>query len=154
MYEVHISEKPPRRLAALPHTGSFEEIGATFGQTCQLLEERGQLGRAGCMIGVYWDNPILVPPGGLHSHAGIDIPADMAVDPPLEEVRLSGGRHAVLRYKGPYSGLGSAYRYLFANWLPQNHELQGEGPVIEIYRNASMDTPSDQLVTEICVPLL
>ncbi len=57
MFPVHIRETSPRRLAALRHTGSFEEIGATFGQICQILEERSLLSQAGCMIGVYWDNP-------------------------------------------------------------------------------------------------
>lgn len=154
MYPVHIREKPPRRLAALPHAGSFEEIGATFGQTCQILEERGLLGRAGSLIGVYWDNPILVPAASLQSHAGIAVPDDLLIAHPLEEVRLSGGRHAVLRYTGPYSGLAEAYRYLFSRWLPENREIQGEGPVLEVYINASMDTPSHALVTELCVPLL
>ncbi|MCE6959501.1 GyrI-like domain-containing protein [Cereibacter sphaeroides] len=153
MYPVQIRDKAPRRLAALLHAGSFEEIGCTLGQTCQILEERGLLDRAGCMVGVYWDNPVLAPAGTLHSHAGIDVPAGMDIAAPLQELRLSGGRHAVLRYTGPYSGLADAYRYLFTRWLPENRETQAEGPVLEIYRNASMDTPSDQLVTDICVPL-
>ena len=151
MYPVHIRAKPPRRLAALPHAGPVEEIGATFGQTCQILEERGLLGRAGCMVAVYWDNPVLTE--GTQSHAGIAVPQDLQIDHPLEEVRLSGGRHAILRHTGPYSGLADAYRYLFGRWLPETREIQGEGPVLEIYLNATMDTPSDALVTEICVPL-
>ncbi|AZB64836.1 GyrI-like domain-containing protein [Cereibacter sphaeroides] len=154
MFPVHIRETSPRRLAALRHTGSFEEIGATFGQICQILEERSLLSQAGCMIGVYWDNPLLAPPGALHSHAGIDLPEAVEIAPPLEELRLSGGRHAVLQYTGPYSGLARAYRYFFSQWLPEAREIQAEGPLIEIYRNAAMETPSDQLVTEICVPLL
>lgn len=153
MYPVQTRNKMPRRLAALPHSGSFEEIGCTFGQVCQILEERGLLASAGCMVGIYWDNPVLTPAGKLRSHGAIHVPDDMAIDPPLEELHLSGGRHAVLRYTGSYSGLADAYRYLFTRWLPENREIQGEGPVLEIYRNASMDTPSDQLVTEICVPL-
>ncbi|AXQ94351.1 GyrI-like domain-containing protein [Cereibacter azotoformans] len=154
MYPVHIREETPRRLAALRHAGAFEEIGCTFGQTCQILEERGLLSQAGCMIGIYWDNPVLTPPGALHSHAAIQAPETMPIAAPLEELRLAGGRHAVLRYTGPYSGLADAYRYIFNDWLPAAGEVQAEGPVIEIYRNAAMETPSNELVTEICVPLL
>ncbi|MGP3697867.1 AraC family transcriptional regulator [Rhodobacter sp. NSM] len=154
MYPVHIREKSPRRLAALRHAGSFDEIGCTFGQTCQVLEERGLLSQAGCMIAVYWDNPVLVPPEALHSHAAIAVPDAMDIPPPLEELRLTGGRYAVLRYIGPYSGLSKAHQYLVGKWLPEMREIQAEGPVIEIYLNAAMETPSDALVTEICVPLL
>ncbi|MDB4944031.1 MAG: Transcriptional regulator, AraC family [Labilithrix sp.] len=38
-------------------------------------------------------------------------------------------------------------------WLPGSGERIGSGPSFEIYRNSPMDTPPDQLRTELHVPL-
>lgn len=57
---------------------------------------------------------------------------------------------AVMHCKGPYAGLKAAYDYLFGEWLPKS----GEDPSFEIYLNDPTDTALDDLLTDICVPLV
>ena len=105
------------------------------------------------MIGVYHDSPADVAAADLRSHAAFEVGPDTQINLPLQEMTLSGGRHAVLTFKGPYAGLQAAYDQLFGIWLPKSGEEPGDGPMFEIYLNSPMDTAPDDLLTEICMPL-
>lgn len=153
MFPVITRTDPARRLAALPHKGPYIEIGRAFEKLGSTVAARGLYGRFGHMVGVYYDSPADVKPADLRSHAGLQAPEDMALAPPLEEVRLPAGRHAVLTFKGPYAGLAAAYDQLFGVWLPNSGEAPADSPVFEVYLNSPMDTAPEDLLTEICLPL-
>jgi len=153
MFPVTIRIEPERRLAALPHKGPYQEIGRAFEKLGSTVAARGFHGRFGAMVGVYYDSPSDVEPAELRSHAGLEAPADLPIDPPLEEVLLPAGRHAVLTFQGPYAGLQGAYDQLFGLWLPASGEAPADSPVFEVYLNSPMDTAPKDLLTEICLPL-
>lgn len=153
MFPVTIRTDPERRLAAVPHKGPYPEIGRAFEKLGSTVAARGFYGRFGNMVAVFYDSPADVKPADLRSHAGLESPADLPIDAPLEEVTLPAGRHAVLTFTGPYAGLPAAYDQLFGIWLPQSSESPSESPVFEVYLNSPMDTPPEALVTEICLPL-
>ncbi|MDB5659591.1 MAG: AraC family transcriptional regulator [Cypionkella sp.] len=152
MYDVEIRQEPTRRLAAMPHRGAYTDIGRAFEKGGAVLAARKLLGACGGMVGVYYDDPSAVAVADLSSHAGFEI-ASGAIEDPLEEVHLPNGRHAVLRFKGPYSGLPAAYDQLYRNWLPQSGETPADSPVFEVYLNTPMDTAPEELLTDICLPL-
>jgi AraC family transcriptional regulator len=153
MFPVTIRTDPERRLAAVPHKGPYPEIGRAFEKLGSTVAARGFYGRFGHMVGVYYDSPADVKPAELRSHAGLECPADMILDPPLEEVRLPAGRLAVLTFTGPYAGLPAAYDQLLGVWLPPSGEVPADSPMFEVYLNSPMDTPPEDLVTEVCLPL-
>lgn len=153
MFPVTIRTEPERRLAAVPHQGPYTEIARAFEKLGSTVAARGFYGWFGHMVGVYYDSPSDVKPSELRSHAGLEAPADLPIDPPLEVVTLPAGRHAVLTFTGPYAGLQAAYDQLFGIWLPQSGETPADSPVFEVYLNSPMDTAPTDLVTEICLPL-
>jgi AraC family transcriptional regulator len=153
MFPVITRTDPERRLAAVSHKGPYPEIGRAFEKLGSTVAARGLYGRFGKMVGVYYDNPADVRPADLRSHAGLETPADLPIDPPLEEVRLASGRHAVLTFTGPYAGLPAAYDQLIGVWLPGSGEVPADAPMFEVYLNSPMDTAPEALVTEICLPL-
>ena len=153
MFPVITRTDPARRLAAVPHKGAYHEIARAFEKLGSTVAARGFYGRFGHMVGVYYDSPADVKPADLRSHAGLEAPADLPIEAPLEEVTLPAGRHAVLTFTGPYAGLPAAYDQLFGVWLPQSGETPTDSPVFEVYLNSPMDTAPDDLVTEICLPL-
>jgi AraC family transcriptional regulator len=153
MFPVTTRTDPARRLAAMPHKGPYPEIGRAFEKLGSTVAARGFYGRFGNMVGVYYCSVADTKPADLRSHAGLESPADLPIDAPLEEVTLPAGRHAVLTFTGPYAGLPAAYDQLFGIWLPQSGETPAESPVFEVYLNSPMDTAPEDLVTEICLPL-
>lgn len=153
MFPVTVRTDPERRLAAVPHKGPYPEIGRAFEKLGSTVAARGLDGRFGNMVAVYYDSPADVKPADLRSHAGLEAPEDLPLDPPLEELRLPAGRHAVLTFTGPYAGLPAAYDQLFGVWLPGSGETPADSPMFEVYLNNPMDTAPDDLVTEVCLPL-
>lgn len=153
MFPIDIATQPARRLAALAHQGAYTEIGQAFEQTAAIFTARDLWHNTGGMIGVYYDDPDATPSDQLRSHAGVVIPADAPIAPPLEEVTLPQGRYAVMHFKGPYAGLPAAYQYLYGSWLPQSGEEVGDHPPIEVYLNQPQNVAPDDLLTDVCLPL-
>lgn len=153
MYEVEIRNEPARRLAVLPHKGDYLEIGGTFEKAATTIAARPELCPPGKMVGVYFDDPQATPVTELRALAGCEVSSHAGIAAPLEEFALSGGRYAVLKHVGPYTGLHKAYTYLFGDWLPKSGEEPGDTPPFELYKNTPQDTKPDELVTLISVPL-
>lgn len=153
MFPVEIRQEPARHLAALPHRGPYNEISRAYDKLGAVLGARGLWPKVAGMVASYYDDPAAVPAAELRSHAGVVIAKDVALDSPLEAVDLPAGPHAVLRFRGPYAGLGAAYDQLYAQWLPSSGREPADSPVFEIYLNTPMDTAPEDLLTEICVPL-
>ena len=104
------------------------------------------------MAGVYYDNPDVTPTEDLRSHAGV-LWEGKTVPDGLEEVKLDGGRYAVLHFKGSYAGLGEAYGYLYGPWLASSQESLRDAPPYEHYLNDPTDTAPAELLTDIYMPL-
>ncbi len=153
MFPVEITTSPARRLMAVPHRGPYIEISKAFEKLGAIVASR-DLGRhVSGMVGVYYDDPAAVDAANLRSHAGLVVGADLPVADGLDDVRLPGGRTAILRFKGHYSGLPAAYDYLYGTWLPASGHEARNSPVFEDYLNSPMDTAPDDLLTDICLPL-
>ena len=78
---------------------------------------------------------------------------DFRFEPPLVETTIGGGRHAVLRHKGPYATMRSAYQWFYGAWLAQSGEEVEDAPVFEEYLNNPRDTEPQDLLTDIYLPL-
>lgn len=153
MHDVTIQDLPPLRLAALEHRGPYIGIGGTFEQVGAVFAARDLWPQARGMVGVYYDAPGSVPDAELRSDAGIAVDEAFRMPPDLREVRLPGGRHAVLRFRGPYAQLHTAYDFLYGEWLPGSGEEPGDSAPYERYLNSPMEVPPSELLTEICAPL-
>lgn len=153
MFPVTVRSEPARRLAAMAHSGPYFEINRSFEKLFATLSARNLVGKTGHMVGVFYNDPAQTTPADLKSHAGVEVPATLPIDPPLQVVSLPAARHAVLTFTGPYAGLPAAYDQLFAVWLPQSGEKPANLPSFEVYLNSPMDTDQDRLITEICLPL-
>jgi AraC family transcriptional regulator len=153
MYPVTLRNEPERRLAVMPHAGPYHEINRAFEKLYGTLAARGQVAQTGAMVGIYYDDPNAVQADRLRSHAGAEVPAELALAPPLDVLTMRGGRYAVLTFKGPYAGLPAAYDQLFGRWLPTSGETAADAPSAEIYLNSPMNTAPEDLLTEILLPL-
>lgn len=152
-YSVEIRTLQPATLAAIPHKGSYMEVGKAFELAGGWFTSRNLLKPGARMIGVYYDDPGSVPEEKLRSHAGFTVDEDFTFEPPMEKVDLRGGDYAVLIVKGPYSNLMPAYQWLYGEWLPQSGREPADGPPFEDYLNTPQDTAPNDLRTAIHMPL-
>jgi AraC family transcriptional regulator len=135
------------------HTGPYPEIGGAFEKLSAIISARGLWPAVRGGVAVYYDDPAAVEPRALRSHAGfvLDDAAEMPAG--LDEVRLAAGPAAVLHFRGPYSGLQSAYDYLYGVWLPKSGREAADAPPFEVYLNDPSEVPPEDLLTDIVVPL-
>jgi AraC family transcriptional regulator len=154
MPEIVIREEPSRRVIAAPHRGPYPEIGPAFERLFGALGAAGLAQAAGDLVGIFHDDPATTAPEDLRSHAGVVVDEDVTCPEGLETLRLPGGRHAVLRVTGPYSALPPAYAWLYGEGLAAAGVTPRDGPDFEIYANDPADTPPEDLVTDIHVPLV
>ena len=154
MYEVTLETHPDQRLLALPHQGPYMDIGKAFEGLAAVISARDRWPDVQASIGVYYDDPSAVEPAKLRSHAGVVVGSDASGEEGLEDVTLAGGRVAMLHFKGPYAGLHKAYEFLFGEWLQGADVELRHAPSYEIYRNNPMDTAPEDLLTDVCMPIV
>lgn len=151
MYPITFTTFPGMTLAALPHQGSYQEIGATFVRLFTLAGSCGLAQPEVPGIGVYFDDPEQVPVHALRALAGVPVDPQAALGGELERFDIPPGRCAVLTYTGPYNEMGAAYQWMFAQWLPTSGLEPVDFPVFEQYLNDPRTTPPAQLQTQICL---
>lgn len=66
---------------------------------------------------------------------------------------LSPGAYAVFLHRGAYEGLGRTWTEIYRDWVPANMTRLRDAPPLELTLNDVRFTPSDQLLTEIWIPV-
>ena len=160
---VRVEKFPPRLVAAVRHTGAYDESGPAWGKLCAALGANGLLSDTSVAYGVSYDNPDITAPQKCRMDACVSLPPELLetcaeLCPLLQNeeffLRHIGGEqeYAALRIRGPYTLLHPAYRSLFGMWFPQSGREPENDPGFEIYWNSPQITPPADLLTEICIP--
>lgn len=153
MYPITIETFPGTVLAALPHHGSYQEIGPVFTRVFMLAAGRGLARPDAIGFGVYFDDPGQVPAGQLRSMAGMPVAPDADLGDELERFEIPAIRCAMLTYTGPYNEMDKPYGWMFSEWLPRSGMEPADFPMFEQYLNDPRTTLPAQLQTRICLPL-
>ena len=152
MFDVKITQSAPIPLAGIMFTGPYNQVGKAFEQLNALAASRGLHGPDQRVIGIYYDDPDVIAEIDLRTFAGISIPENTDVEPPLEAAIIAGGRYAVFRYRGPYTGFEDCYEWIYGEWLKNcQFDLRDE-PGFAQYLNPAHTTPSE-LLSDIYIPL-
>ncbi len=85
--------------------------------------------------------------------ACISVPQETKGDGNVVIGAVGGRDYSVFLHHGPWENLKQTYAIIYKTWA-HNTELKiGTGPALEIYKTPSRDTPPEELLTEVCVPL-
>jgi AraC family transcriptional regulator len=158
MFVTEIRDMDPMKIAATRHSGDYLNVGEAFQRVFMWNAKEQVVRNIPRVIGIYYDDPSSVAADDLTSDAGIVVDdtseiSSVAEAAGIKAVKISGGRHAVVTFKGPYAELKRAYDWLFTSWLPDSGEEAGENPVYEEYLNDPATTAPTELLTNICLPL-
>jgi AraC family transcriptional regulator len=157
--DVHIVERPERRIAAVLHVGPYDRIGEAFDRLGQIGGPAGLFAGTDLdgppeMVAIYDDDPEGTPAAELRSHAGVTVGDEVDVPAGLETLTLPAGSYACVTHVGSYEGLGDAWARLLGVWLPSSGRRLGPGGAFESYRNTPADTAPDDLRTDLYVHLV
>jgi len=151
---VRIENLPDLRILKVRQTGPYMESATrAWGMLCAWAGPKGLFGPQTMSIGISHDDPQVTRPEDIRYDAAITAPPEVAPEAPIEADTLPGGKYAVITHQGPYEKLEDAYAQIMGQWLPaSNHEYR-ETPWFEVYRNDPANTPPEQLITDIHIPL-
>ncbi len=149
---VVIQDRAPMRIAAVPHLGPPQQIGAAFDKIMAWAGPRGITVPPAAGVALYLSDMSATPPAEQKALAGLTVGPEVASDETVTIHEVGGGRHAVLLFQGPYAKLGEGYDELFA-WLPKSGEEPAHAPMVEVNLNDPRTTAPEALLTELCLPL-
>lgn len=146
----------PIRVAMLRHKGPYDQMESKFEQLWEWIEANGVPAQRS--IGMYWDNPIYVPASDLRSAVCVEVPAGYQNTTktrlPIEVKEIAGGEYITTTFTGPYERLGRVWDDLTIYVEKNLHRTISEAAAFEIYVNDPSETPPDQLITELYMPVL
>ena len=151
---VLIQTRPSIRVAAVPHQGPPQHIGAAFDRLMAWAGPKGITVPPALGVAVYLSDMKrhVRPPSRRRSPDSTMVGSAVEADETVTIHEVSGGRHAVFLFKGPYAQIMEGYRELFA-WLPASGEEPAHRPMFEVNLNDPRTTAPDELLTELCLPL-
>ena len=111
------------------------------------------LSRESKFYGINWDDPEITPLEKARYDACISIQNSEEINAAFSNKTICGGKYLCFLFKGDYKNLGSVYNYIFSNWIiKMDYNLRDE-PIFEQYINNKEITPTEDLLTEIFIPI-
>jgi effector-binding domain-containing protein len=98
--------------------------------------------------GVLW----AVEPDELVEHQA-DTKEFVPADADVSEGVVDGGKFAVFQHVGPYNTVPQTWQRIMEEWMPTGAMAVRMAMPFEMYVNDPADTPVEELVTEICIPV-
>jgi len=149
--DVTIVNQPELRVAGIRHIGPYDQIGKEFGRLGGLLKGPPPAGAK--LIALFHDDPRVTPPEKLRADAALMLAGHTHAPDGLIEQHVPAGKYAKTVHAGGYETLPQTWRGLIDEWLPKSGHQKRPGVNYEIYLNTPMDTPKEQLRTELYVPV-
>jgi AraC family transcriptional regulator len=151
--DVRIENVAPMRVAFIRHTGPYDQVGTTWGQLMAWAGQHGLSGPQSKMLGLCHDDPEVTPPDKIRYDACVVVGDGVQPEGEVGVQEIAGGEYAVTTHEGPYEKLGETYARLCGEWLSQSGRELRSAPGFEVYRNSPQQTPPEQLLTDIHMPL-
>ena len=151
--EVTIKEFEPITVAAARYTGPYKDCKVAFTTLFTWAAPLGLLDAPEIVLGISYDDPRITPAEKLRYDACVNIPEDMEVAANLQKLTIAGGRYACAIHKGSYLTMAETYTKMLGEWFPESGEELADHPPLEVFINSPEDTPEEELLTELRVPL-
>jgi effector-binding domain-containing protein len=152
--KIHLKHTEPRTVATMMHKGSFEHVPRVIGKLMADITEGGHLVAGPVMI-VYVNDPNEAPEEEYLWEVWVPV-ARPGVFGKAENDEM-GFKYldimfvAYMYHIGPYETVGESYNLLF-EWAQRN-KYNMIGPPVEVYWSDAAQSPQEDLVTEIWLPV-
>lgn len=152
--EAKVQFIPLMRVACVRHVGPYQECAAAWNTLTSWAGPKGLITPETVFLGLSYDDPDTVPPDQLRYDACITVGPEAQAEGAVDIREIAGRDYAVTVHRGPYEELYQVYTDLYGEWIPTNGYTYLEEPAVEIYRNTPETTPPEDLITEVCAPVM
>ncbi len=150
---VQIKEIPSRQVVFVRHTGPYSECGKAWEKLCMWTGPKGLLQPGVEFVGLCYDDPDITDAEKIRYDACITVTGDVKGEGEVGVQTLAGGLYAMTTHHGSYTKLSETYAKLCGQWAPQNGYEIRSLPSLEVYLNSPEDTPEDELLTDVHIPI-
>lgn len=153
--QVEIVAFAPTLIAVREHRGPSTQVNDSVAEFIAWRKASGLSPKQSSRtFGIVYDNPDTVEP----SQFRFDIAGEVLAEVPPNAYgvltkTIPGGRCAKLRHYGSHMRIGESIYPLYRNWLPGSGEELRDFPLYFHYLNLLPETPENELVTDIYLPL-
>ena len=151
---VEIKKLPEMKIAFVRHVGPYAECRAAWRTLLEWARPRGLLGPETKYLGVCHDDPEVTEQSKIRYDASILVNKDVQESGGIGVKTVAPGTYAMAVHKGSYETLHDTYAYICGAWAVENVVELESLPVIEMYLNDLDNTPKEELITEIYVPII
>jgi AraC family transcriptional regulator len=103
--------------------------------------------------GINWDDPEITNNEKVRYDACISIQNNTEINAAFSTKTIFGGKYLCFLYKGDYKNLGFVYNHIFRDWIIKMDYNLREESIFEQYINNKEITPTEDLLTEIFIPI-
>jgi AraC family transcriptional regulator len=150
---VHVETFPLRRVAFVRHVGPYRQVGSAWGKLISWAASRGLLGPNMLAIGVAHDDPDVTSSDKIRYDACITVDQAFTAEGEVGVEEVGGGEYAVTTHHGPYENVSQTLAQLCGEWLPTSGRELRSSPCLAVLRNFPLDTPPEDLLTDLYMPL-
>jgi len=126
---------------------------ANWGTLFANAQKHQMINRESKFYGINWDDPEITPKEKVRYDACISIQNNTNLKRNFSRKTIFGGKYLCFLYKGDYQNLGLVYNYIFRDWIIQRNYNLREEPIFEQYINNKAITATEDLLTEIFIPI-
>jgi AraC family transcriptional regulator len=145
-----IKTQPELMVISLSAMGPYQEAGTVFEQLFAYLGENG-IETTGPPMGLYYDDPVVVPPESLKYEVLAQVDKEIEVEEPFVFKVLPEATVAYAVHKGSYDKLMDTYEGFMKYITDNGYHIAG--PAMEIYLTKHGETPEEESLTEIQFPV-
>lgn len=150
--KVEIVERRPVNVWAIRHHGPMAKVQGTYSRLWQWQIDHGIAGRTNEAMGICYGDGESAD-DGFRYYAAIEWDEPVRGADGAERHEVPGGKYACYRLVGSHDGIPAAFGRLYGEWLPASGYVPDDRPGLEIYRNNPFNTPANELITDLLVPL-
>jgi len=152
---MEITEKriDEAKVAYIPYMGSYDKIADLMGEVAQWLTDK-KYKMTGLVYGTYFNSPEQVSEDKLQYEIGFGFEGKVTT---MQDGKIGIKEipeHTVLAamHKGPYTEVGPVIHAVID--YATNNDYDIVGPISEAYFNDPMETPPEELLTEVRIPVI
>jgi AraC family transcriptional regulator len=151
--KVEIVNLKPRKVAFVRHVGPYDQCGAAWEKLCGWAGPAGLLGPEAVMLGLCHDDPEVTEAENIRYDACTPVSPEVKPAGEVGVQEVAGGDYAKALHQGPYDQLKDTYAWVCGQWLPEMNREMRNLPSIEVYLNDHEQTPPEELLVEVYIPL-
>jgi len=135
-------------------TGAYEDAAnRAWSGLMQYAYSKQLITRQTINIGITYDMPEFTHEEKIRYCACITIDHAHKTKGDIGTKLIQGGRFATFIHQGPYSELCHTYNYIYSDWCSKNKVILSHQPSFSIYLSDPIKVKSENLLTEIYVPI-